>query len=611
MMRAILGISGLYHDAAAALVVDGRIVAAAQEERFTRKKHDPAFPRNAIAYCLGQLPAGQGLDAVAFYEDPILSFDRVVKNAIQMAPASAATWDAAALSQLTRKIPVIDQLRDHLPASRKDNLFFVDHHLSHAASAFLPSPFEEAAIIVADGIGEWASTSIGRGRGTAVDLHKQIHYPHSLGLFYSAFTQYCGLKVNSGEYKLMGLAPYGEPRFRDIILDKMIDLREDGSYRLDMRYFGYAVSASAIGDAFEEVFGPRREPESDLTQRHMDIAASAQAVIDEAMIRLARHALAETGTRTLCLAGGVALNCVTNGKLLKALPELEGLWIQPASGDAGGALGCALHVAHGVAGHPRPGGCRDGQSGSLLGPEYSAEEMAAALDATGLVYMRIDDAARRNAALADLLADGKIIGRFDGRMEFGPRALGNRSIIADARRPDGQTHINMRIKFRESWRPFAPLVLAEAVSDYFDLDGESPYMLVVANVREDLRLPVDWAAFRAGDVDMMKVLNQPRSPLPSITHVDYSARIQTVDTERSPDLHALMSAFRDKTGCPVLINTSFNVRGEPIVCSPQDAINCFINTGMDVLAIGPFIAVKAEQSGDIRAREGSMDFDLD
>ena len=420
--------------------------------------------------------------------------------------------------------------------------------------------------------------------------------------------------MNSGEYKLMGLAPYGEPRYLKQILDTMIDLRDDGSFRLNTEYFGYLATDVATNDALERALGSRRrDPESMLTIDYMDIAASAQAVIDMAMLRIARRALAMAGSANLCLAGGVALNCVSNGKLLRDLPELEGLWVQPASGDAGGALGAALQVSHAHFGHRRhPGvGKEDGQKGSLLGPSYSDAEIEAALREAGIAYHRIDDADARDRTVADILAQGLIVGRFDGAMEYGPRALGNRSIIADPRRPDGQQHINMRIKFRESWRPFAPIVLEEHCAEYFELSHESPYMLVVADVRKDRQLPVDWADFRKGDADMFKVLNQRRSDLPAITHVDYSARVQTVDPRRNPPFHRLMTRFHELTGCPVLINTSFNVRGEPIVCSPADAVRCFVNTGIDVLAIGSFVAYKSEQSDEIKALEGTMEYELD
>ena len=613
-MATILGMSGLYHDSAAAVVRGNEVIAAAQEERFTRRKHDAGFPHHAIAWCLAEAGGKYAVDAVAFYEDPVLSLDRVIKNAVERAPHTEAVWRQAVASQLGQKIDVVERLAQTAGPRAARNLFLVDHHLSHAASAFYPSPFQDAAIVVVDGIGEWASTTIAAGKDAAITPLTQIHYPHSLGLFFSAFTYHCGLKVNSGEYKLMGLAPYGQPLYVDLILDNMIDLKADGSFRLNTDYFGYLDSDLATNEAFERLVGsPRRDPESLLTTHYMDLAASAQAVIDEAMLRISRQALAVTGSRHLCLAGGVALNCVTNGKLLRELPGLAGIWVQPASGDAGGALGAALQVAHAEYGeqrHPHIGR-GDGQKGSLLGPAYAAAEVEQALQAAGLNYETVADQNAHIDRIANLLAQGLIVGRFAGRMEFGPRALGNRSILADPRRSDGQSHINLRIKFRESWRPFAPAVLEDHCASLFALEGESPYMLLVADVREELRQPFDWGGFRDGDSDMFKILNQPRSPLPAITHVDYSARIQTVDAGRNPEFHALLSRFHALTGCPVLINTSFNVRGEPIVCSPDDAVRCFVNTGIDVLAIDRFIVYKQAQTDEVRALEGSLQYEPD
>lgn len=609
-MRTILGVSALYHDSAVALVRDGDIVAAAQEERFTRRKHDARFPQLALQYCLEQAGGAGAIDAIAYYEDPVLAFDRVLKNAVETAPASGQIWPAAAVSQLRHKLEVFG----HLAASASGRLFAVDHHMSHAASTFYPSPFSRAAIVTVDGVGEWATTAIACGDGRTITPLHEIDYPHSLGMLYSAFTYHCGLKVNSGEYKLMGLAPYGEPRFAQTILDRVIDLRPDGSFHLNTDYFGFLTTDRATSPAFDELFGcPRREPEGPLTQVHMDLAASIQAVLDESMQRVCRYALASTGMRDLCLAGGVALNCVSNGRLLRALPELDDLWIQPAAGDAGGALGAALYVAHTVAAAPRHSGVgrADGQHGSFLGPEYGLEEIEDALNGAGLRARFYDSITERDADLAEALDEGLIVARFDGRMEFGPRALGNRSILADPRRLDGQAHVNLRIKFRESWRPFAPAVLAEHADAYFALRAESPYMLLVGDLKDHLRQQVDWSGFRAGDTDMLKVLNQPRSTVPAITHVDYSARVQTVDARRNPGFHALLSAFYVRTGCPLLVNTSFNVRGEPIVCTPSDAAACFINTGIDVLAAGPFLAFKSEQSSDIREREGEVVFELD
>jgi len=613
-MTTVIGVSALYHDAAAAAVTGSEIIAAAQEERFSRRKHDPRFPCSALQYCIEQVGGAAKVDAVAFYEDPALSFDRVLKNTIDLAPATEGLWPVVAASQLGEKINVMERLARTLGPSVAENLFIVDHHVSHLASAFYPSPFRNAAIVVVDGIGEWASTTIADGTDCAITPLAQIHYPHSLGLFYSAFTYHCGLKVNSGEYKLMGLAPYGQPRYVQTIFENLLDLRDDGSFFLNTEYFGFLTSEVATNRKFEQLFGAaRREPESLLEPVYMDIAASAQAVIDEAMLRIARRALTVTGKKHLCLAGGVALNCVTNGKLLRKLTGLEGIWIQPAAGDAGGALGAALQVAHNHYENPRHAsvGRKDNQKGSLLGPEFTTAEIERALTEENLNAHFVEEDAEYFDRLAEALTNGLIVGRFDGRMEYGPRALGNRSILADARREDGQSYINLRIKHRESWRPFAPVVLAANVADYFELNQESPYMLLVADVREELRSPVDWSAFRSGNGDMLKVLNQKRSSLPAITHVDYSARVQTVDKERNPDFHRLIQRFYEITGCPVLINTSFNVRGEPIVCSPADAIRCFLKTGIDVLAIGKFLVFKSEQSQEVRMEEGNLQHELD
>ncbi|WP_202882549.1 carbamoyltransferase [Sinorhizobium meliloti] len=610
-MNNILGISALYHDAAAAAVRGGEIVAAVQEERFSRRKNDARFPQAAINYCLAELGGPDRVHATAFYEDPVLSFDRVLRNIIDDGSQSARIWPLAAMSQLSEKFAVLERLQR---AVGPRQTFIVDHHVSHIASAFYPSPFPAAAIVVADGVGEWASTTIAHGSGTEITPLCQIRYPHSLGLLYSAFTYHCGLKVNSGEYKLMGLAPYGNPRFVDLILDNLIDLRPDGSFHLNTAYFGRLDGERAVSLAFEALFGcPRRDPEAPINAIHMDLAASAQAAIDRAMLALARRALALTGERRLCLAGGVALNCVSNGRLLRELQGLDSIWIQPAAGDAGGALGAALHVAHRHFGAPRHAGVgkSDGQQGSLLGPTFQDTEIEQALREAGLSWHRAPDEKAHDQRVVEALAAGQIVGRFAGRMEFGPRALGNRSILADPRRPDGQSHINRRIKFRESWRPFAPVVLAEHAGSYFELEQDSPYMLLVGNVREHLRRPVDFSGFIAGDHDMTKLLNQPRSEIPAVTHIDYSARVQTVDADRNPAFHRLLRQFFAHTGCPVLVNTSFNVRGEPIVCSPADAVRCFLNTGIDLLAIGPFLVLKTEQPAALRAREGTITHEPD
>lgn len=609
----IIGFSGLYHDSAAALVRDDEIICAVQEERFSRRKHDARFPHQALQYCKEQIPKGQSPDAIVFYENPVLSLDRVMQNGIQRAPRGGEIWSDAATAMLGSKVRVCGLAREHVDADEK--VMTTEHHMSHAASAFYPSPFEEAAILTVDGVGEWATTTIAHGKADSILPLSEIRYPHSLGLLYSAFTEYCGLRVNSGEYKLMGLAPYGLPRFRDLILDHLIDLKPDGSFRLNTDYFGFMDTPRTTEASFDGLFGgPPLAFDGKLDFRHMDLAASIQSVIDEAMIRLVREALRVSGSRKLCLAGGVALNCVTNGRILRQVPELEGLWIQPASGDAGGALGAALYAAHQHFGIPRDvsrGEGRDSQKGSFLGPAFEADDIETALQNAGLKYHRPKTRSKHTALVAKALAKGRIIGRFDGPMEFGPRALGNRSILGDPRRKDAQRHINLRIKFRESWRPFAPSVLAERLEDCFDLAGESPYMMLVADVREDLRTPIDWAPFRNGDGDMLTFVNQERSSLPAITHVDYSARVQSVDAERNPGFHELLSAFDRLTGCPVLINTSFNVRGEPIVCRPEEAIVCFLNTGLDLLAIGDFIVWKHEQPEHLQEREGQLTYDPD
>jgi carbamoyltransferase len=613
-MKTVIGVSALYHDSAAAAVAGSEIVAAAQEERFSRRRHDPRFPTSALDYCIAQVGGVQNVDAVAFYEDPALSFDRVLRNSIDLAPQSEPMWPVIAVSQLGQKLSVLDRLHALFGASVAENIFIVDHHISHMASAFYPSPFHEAAIVVVDGVGEWASTTIGDGVGAEMTAIAQIHYPHSLGLFYSAFTYHCGLKVNSGEYKLMGLAPFGTPRYFDLILDNLIELREDGSFRLNTAYFGFLASDRVTNTAFEELLGSRRrQPESPLTRVYMDLAASAQAVIDRVMLGITKRALAVTGRKNLCLAGGVALNCVTNGKLLRELKGLERLWIQPAASDAGRALGAALHVAHRYFDCVRHSGVgqTDGQKGSLLGPGFSDSRIQQALIAAGLVWHSIEDREQHTRRVAEALAAGMVVGRFDGAMEFGPRALGNRSILADARRPDGQTYINLRIKFRESWRPFAPAVLADQAAAWFELDQESPYMLLVANVREALRQPADPSSCLAGDHDLMKLVSQRRSSIPAVTHVDYSARIQTVDHHRNPAFHRLLQLFFEITGCPVLINTSFNVRGEPIVCTPEDAVRCFMNTELDLLAIGRFLVFRHAQPDTTRLRKGAGCYELD
>ncbi|OHB65648.1 MAG: hypothetical protein A2Y77_16495 [Planctomycetes bacterium RBG_13_62_9] len=591
----ILGISAFYHDSAAALVRDGEIVAAAQEERFTRVKHDSRFPSHAVEYCLeaaGLTP--ERLDYVVFYEKPLVKFERLLETYLAYAPRGFRQFLAGIPVWLKQKLHLPREMDRALQWAYKGRYVFVEHHESHAASAFFPSPFEEAAILTMDGVGEWATASFGIGRGNRVQLSHELHFPHSLGLLYSAFTYFTGFKVNSGEYKLMGLAPYGEPKYRDLILEKLIDLKPDGSLRLNMSYFGYCHTMVMTNRRFEQLFGgPPRKPEAPLTQREMDIAASIQAVTEEVMLRAARHVHRQTGMKNLTLAGGVALNCVANGRILRETP-FENLWIQPAAGDAGGALGAALFVWHQLLDNKRHVDGRDRQRASLLGPEYSDERIHRFLDSTGAKYHTYGDEQALITKVAELIDEGKVIGWFQGRMEFGPRALGSRSIIGDARSQEMQSVMNLKIKLRESFRPFAPCVLREDVAEYFETrpQEDSPYMLLVAAVRADKRLNSQANQQPALGLDKLKV---KRSVVPAITHVDYSARIQTVDAERHPRLHKLITAFKQRTGCPVIINTSFNIRGEPIVCSPEDAYRCFMATNMDVLVLESQILYKQEQ----------------
>jgi carbamoyltransferase len=589
----ILGISAFYHDSAAAIVRDGDIVAAAQEERFTRIKHDSRFPSHAVDYCLqsvGLTP--EQLDYVVFYEKPLLKFERLLETYLAYAPRGFGQFLAGLPVWLKQKLHLPREMDKALGHAYKGRYVFTEHHESHAASAFFPSPFDEAAILTMDGVGEWATASFGVGRGNKVQLSHELQFPHSLGLLYSAFTYFTGFKVNSGEYKLMGLAPYGEPVYRDLILEKLIDLKPDGSFRMNMDYFGYCHTLHMTNRRFERLFGgPARKPESPLTQREMDIAASIQAVTEEAMLRTVRHIHQTTGMKNLVLAGGVALNCVANGRILRETP-FEGLWIQPAAGDAGGALGAALFVWHQLLDNPRKSSGRDRQRASLLGPAYADEQIRQFLVGRGAKYHAYSDEKDLVAKVAELIDQGKVIGWFQGRMEFGPRALGNRSIIGDARSLDMQSTMNLKIKFRESFRPFAPCVLREDVADYFEMrpHEDSPYMLLVAPVRADKRLDSLPASLKG-----LEKLKVRRSVVPAITHVDYSARVQTVDPERHPRLHRLMTEFKHKTGCPVIINTSFNIRGEPIVCSPEDAYRCFLATNMDVLVLENQILYKHEQ----------------
>ncbi|HEY9284547.1 MAG TPA: carbamoyltransferase [Pyrinomonadaceae bacterium] len=592
----ILGVSAYYHDSAACLVRDGRVVAAAQEERFTRKKHDSDFPASAVEYCLreGGLTGAQ-IDYVAFYDKPLLKFERLLETYIDYAPRGLRSFLLAMPVWLKEKLWIRERITQSCEGF-EGKVLFTEHHESHAASAFFPSPFERAAVLTMDGVGEWATSSYGYGRGNELHLLKELHFPHSLGLLYSAFTYYAGFKVNSGEYKVMGLAPYGEPRFVRQILDELIDLREDGSLRLNMKYFDFAAGLRMTNARFDELFGGRpREPEGELTQREMDLARSVQDVTEEAMLRMARHVHRETGERNLCLAGGVALNCVGNGRILREGP-FERVWIQPAAGDAGGSLGAALSVWHQYLGNARDvaevcGGHADGMRGAYLGPSFSADEIQRFLDSVGARYRRV---ARAEVAdeVARLLAGEKVVGWFQGRMEFGPRALGARSILGDPRSPRMQSQMNLKIKYRESFRPFAPSVLRERVADYFELDADSPYMLLVAPVRAELRVPVTDAEERLFGIDK---LNVPRSTIPAVTHVDYSARVQTVRREDSPAYYDLLSAFERLTGCPVVVNTSFNVRGEPIVCTPEQAYTCFMRTEMDCLVLEEFVLEKAAQ----------------
>jgi carbamoyltransferase len=592
-MTTILGISAYYHDSAACLVRDGELVAAAQEERFTRKKHDEEFPHHAVAYCLreGGLKI-EDVDYVGFYDKPLLKFERILENYLGVAPKGVKSFLTAMPVWLKEKLFTGDALRREL-GDYDGKLLFAEHHESHAASAFYPSPFQDAAVLTMDGVGEWATSSYGVGRGKDLEILAELRYPHSLGMLYSAFTYYTGFKVNSGEYKVMGLAPYGEPRFVGLIMDQVLQLKEDGSFKLNMDLFNYLHGLTMTNGAFDKLFGgPPRKPESELTQREMDLAASVQVVTEEIMLRMARHVHRETGMENLCLAGGVALNCVGNGRLLREGPFKQ-LWIQPAAGDAGGALGVALAIYHKVLGNERQrnGAKLDTMKGSYPGPAYSDAEIEAFLKEAGAVYEKLSTD-EMIARTAQDLADEKVIGWLQGRMEFGPRSLGGRSILGDPRSRKMQSIMNLKIKFRESFRPFAPSVLREHVSDYFQLECDSPYMLIVAPVNEARRIKMTDEQQRLFGIEKLNVL---RSDLPSITHVDYSARIQTVHAETNPLYHALLTRFRDLTGCPVLVNTSFNVRGEPIVCTPKDAYLCFMRTEMDTLVLGSFVLDKAKQ----------------
>ncbi len=595
----ILGISAYYHDSAACLVKDGVILSAAQEERFSRKKHDPRFPAAAVEYCLQEAGvSGQDVDLIAFYDKPLLKFERLLETYIDYAPSGIRSFLMAMPLWLREKLWIREQISKS--TDFKGKILFTEHHESHAASAFFPSPFESAAVLTMDGVGEWATSSFGYGRGNELHLLSELHFPHSLGLLYSAFTYYTGFKVNSGEYKVMGLAPYGEPRYVQLMLDELVDLCEDGSLRLNMKYFSFANGLTMTNSAFDRLFGgPPRQPESPLTQRDMDLARSVQEVTELAMMRMAQHVHRETGERNLCLAGGVALNCVGNGRILREGP-FENVWIQPAAGDAGGALGAALSTWYQYLGHERRlsavcGNHRDGMRGAYLGPAFSGDEVRKFLEASGASYRRLD---RSELAehVARLLAEEKVVGWFQGRMEFGPRALGARSILGDPRSPRMQAQMNLKIKFRESFRPFAPSVLREKVSDYFELDYDSPYMLLVAPVREELRRTMTDSEQELFGIDKLNVV---RSTIPAITHVDYSARIQTVRREDNPIYYDTIAAFERLTGCAVLVNTSFNVRGEPIVCTPEEAFTCFMRTEMDCLVMEDCVLRKDEQGEGI------------
>jgi carbamoyltransferase len=603
----VLGISAFYHDSAACLLSDGDIVAAAQEERFTRKKGDADFPRQAVAYCLrtaGITPAD--LTHVAFYDKPLIKFERILETYLGTAPRGLRSFQLAGPLWIKEKLFTDRQLRDELGYTGQ--ILYAEHHESHAASAFFPSPFEEAAFLTMDGVGEWATTSFGVGRDNDIEILKELHWPDSLGLLYSAFTYYTGFKVNSGEYKVMGLAPYGEPKYVDLIYRELMDLKEDGSFTLNQRYFNYLTGLTMTNRAFDELFGaPPREPETNLTQREMDLARSVQVVCEEAMLRMARTVHRETGLDRLCLAGGVALNCVGNGRLLREGPFKQ-LWIQPAAGDAGGALGVAQLAWHRHCRQPRrlsPG--KDGMKGAYLGPSYTDAEIEGFLRSVGAPYRRLE---RQDLlqTVARMLSDEKVVGWFNGRMEFGPRALGARSILGDPRSPKMQAQMNIKIKFREGFRPFAPSVIRERVGDYFDLDADSPYMLLVAPVKQSRQIPMDAAAERLWGIDKLNVM---RSDIPAVTHIDYSARIQTVSRETNPDYYDLIREFECLTGCAVLVNTSFNVRGEPIVCSPADAYRCFMRTHLDHLVLGPFVLDKDGQPELKESGNWRQEFQLD
>jgi carbamoyltransferase len=596
----VLGISALYHDSAAALVQDGTIVAAAQEERFTRKKNDAAFPKRAIAYCLhaGNV-ARDGLDAVVFYDKPLTTFSRLLRTYLKVGIHGAASFNQAMPVWFRQKLWIPYMIEEELHTlgfRRPKQLWFTEHHESHAASAFFASPFKSAAILTFDGVGEWATSSIGVGNGNRLELHEQIYFPDSIGLLYSAFTYFCGFRVNSGEYKLMGLAPYGEPTYVTQIYESLIDVNDDGSFKLNLDYFDFLGGATMTNRRFNQLFGgPPREPEADFTKRELDLARSIQHVTEDILLRIARHAASITREDNACLAGGVALNCVANGRLLREGP-FQRLWIQPAAGDAGGAIGAALSGWYQISDHPRnPDERHDSMTGAYLGPAFSDVEIGSYLESNGMPFRTLHDQRQWALEIAKYVARGKIVGLFQGRMEFGPRALGNRSIIGDPRSASMQSNMNLKIKYRESFRPFAPAILAECASDYFDIECDSPYMMLVAPIREEHCIEQACTTDTVRRSDLRSWVNEVRSTIPAVTHVDYSARLQTVDGEHSPGFYAILKAFESLTGCPVLINTSFNVRGEPIVCTPDDAYRCFMRTAIDLLVLGPYLLEKEEQ----------------
>lgn len=610
----ILGISAFYHDSAAAIVSDGKIIAAAQEERFTRKKHDAKFPEQAICYCLSEAGGtGETIDKIVFYDKPLLKFERLLESYITFSPSGFRSFLTAMPVWLKEKLYLKTLLKKELAGifgvkgKSLPELLFTEHHHSHAASAFYPSPFNNAAVICMDGVGEWATTSVWQGEGRHLKPLWQIDFPHSLGLLYSAFTYFTGFKVNSGEYKLMGLAPYGRPIYKDRILDKLVDIRADGTFRMRMEYFTYVTGLTMTGKRFDDLFeGPRRKPEQAITQREMDIAASIQSVTEDIVVRIARTVRNETGMRNLCLAGGVALNCVANGILLKE-KIFDGMWIQPAAGDAGGAVGAALAVWHQHYRNERKPECPDGMSGAYLGPRYANPEIKKYLDSIGATYEELEDDLLYER-LAHILAQEKVVGWFQGRMEFGPRALGGRSIIGDPRSKTMQSVMNLKIKYRESFRPFAPSVLSEKVSDYFDLVADSPYMLLVAPVREEIRKPL---TAEQEELFGIEKLNIPKSGIPAVTHVDYSARIQSVHKNTNPRYYSLIEKFGDLTGCYALVNTSFNVRGEPVVCTPEDAYRCFIRTEMDYLVLENYLLAKDGQQAGEKDESWKQEFEPD